>query len=158
MNDTLNDIRSQIGAENLAASCNRDGCEVSLSDVPPDRIIIDADLAFPAHKCKGERCDFIVFLCYGDCRLRAAPIELKSGEVPIAKSVRQLRKGAKFIEKFGPKEPLTVCRPILIHGRSLSMRDRTRLNRLKVSFRGLKLTIKTARCGEPRNLAFALGM
>ena len=158
MNDMLDEICAQVGVENLAVTCNRDGCDVSMSDIPSDRIIVDADLAFPAHSWKGERCDFIVFLCYEDESLRAVPIELKSGEVAIAKAVRQLRKGAKFVDKFGPKEPSPVCRPILIHGRPMSPRNRTRLNRLKVSFRGLNLTIKTARCGVQGNLALALKM
>ena len=156
MNEVLDGICAEVGAENLADSCNRDGCEVFLTDVPTDRIIVDADLAFPAHEWKGERCDFIVFLFDSDANLRAVPVELKSGSVPIAKTIRQLRKGADFVDRFGPKDPPPVCRPILIHGRRISFKERKRLNRLKIAFRGLELTIKTARCGHQGNLALAL--
>ena len=48
------------------------------------------------------------------------------------------------------------CRPILIHGRSLDRRERKTLNRAKIRFRGQHLTIATARCGRPKNLAGAL--
>ena len=156
MEDVLDDIRSRVGAKNLTTNCSRDDCEVCMADVPPERIIVDADLAFPAHLLSGERCDFIVFLIDNDGNLRALPIELKSGSVPIAKAVRQLRQGAVFVDRFGPDTPSPVCRPILFHGRPLNFRDRKRLNRLKVPFRGLELTIKTARCGTERNLDRAL--
>ena len=69
MDKALEDIRLQIGAENLTDVCSRDGCEVSLTDVPRDRIIVDADLAFPAHGDTGERCDFIVFIISSDRNL-----------------------------------------------------------------------------------------
>lgn len=156
MDKALDNIRLQIGAENLADTCNRDGCEVSLTDVPRDRIIVDADLAFPAHGDTGERCDFIVFIISSDRNLLGAPVELKSGNKYLAKTVRQLRKGAQFVDRYAPKNPSSICRPILIHGSRISSNDRRRLNRLKVPFRGLDLTIKTAHCGLPGNLAFAL--
>lgn len=156
MEEVLDDIRSHVGSANLVTDCSRDGCEVSMTNVPSSRIIFDADLAFPAHKYAGERCDFIVFLLDDGGDLCALPIELKSGAVPIAKAVRQLRRGADFVDRFGPDDPSPVCRPILIHGRSLSFRDRKRLNRLKVRYRGLDLTIKTTRCGTEGNLALVL--
>ena len=156
MEDVLDDIRSQVGAENLVTACSRDDCEVCMTDVPQERIIVDADLAFPAHAMGGERCDFIVFLLDHDGNLRALPLELKSGSVAVQKAVRQLRRGALFVDRFGPDDPSPVCRPILIHGRPLTFHDRKRLNRLKVRYRGLELTIKTARCGTERNLAQAL--
>ena len=158
MNEIIEQILATVGEANLSNACDRDGCVVSLVDVPTERIIVDADLAFPAHGLGGERCDFVVFLTDDDGDLRAMPVELKSGSIPIAKAVRQLRKGAEFINQFAPEHPSPACRPILIHGRSISSRERKRLNRLKVAFRGLQLTIKTARCGQDRNLARALKM
>ena len=158
MNGVLDGIRLRIGTDNLTHSCDRNGCEVSMIDVPRDRVIVDADLAFLAHDQQGERCDFVVFFVSADRNLYAVPIELKSGGIPVAKTVRQLRKGAEFADRFAPEDPSPVCRPILIHGHPLTFRDRKRLNRLKVAFRGLELTVKTARCGFPRNLATALEM
>ena len=156
MNKVLDEIRLQIGEENLSDTCNRDECEVSLADVPRDRIIIDADLAFLAHGWEGERCDFIVFLFGSDSNLLGVPIELKSGNIPVSKTIRQLRKGAEFVDRYGPETLSPTCHPTLFHGRPMSSRQRRRLNRLKVMFRGLELTVKTARCGSPRNLALVL--
>ena len=156
MEEVLADIRTQVGLANLVNSCSRDGCEVCMTNVPLDRIIVDADLAFPAHELTGERCDFIVFLFDSDGNLRASPIELKSGAASVTKAVRQLKKGAAFVDHFSPDDPSPVCRPILIHGRPLSFKERKRLNRLKVKYRGLDLTIKTARCGSEGNLAQVL--
>lgn len=50
MNEVLDEIRSQVGADNLSNSCSRDGCQVSMADVPSRRVVIDADRAFPAHQ------------------------------------------------------------------------------------------------------------
>lgn len=158
MSEALDEIQSQIGAENTADSCSRDGCDVSLADVPLERIIVDVDLAFPAHGWKGERCDFIIFLMKEDGTLLAAPLELKSGGIELTKAHRQLRRGAEFIDHFGPTSRSLTCRPILIHGRSLSRKEFKRLNRLKVEFRGLPLTIQTERCGRSRNLARVLAI
>lgn len=154
----LDDIRAQVGVDNLTSCCSRDGCEVSLENVPNDRVIVDVDLAFPALEITGERCDFVVFIGDNGTGLVAVPVELKSGNLEIAKLVRQLRRGARFVETIVKISSPPVCRPILIHGRPLSDKNRKRLNRLKVEFMGLELTIKTARCNRPRNLSVALGM
>ena len=92
----------------------------------------------------------------GDGSLLTVPLELKSGGIDLTKAHRQLRRGAEFINQFGPINGSLTCRPILIHGRSLSPKEFKRLNRLKVKFRGIKLTIQTERCGRCRNLARVL--
>lgn len=154
----LREIRTLVGNENLTSCCSRDGCQVSLQNIPDDRVIVDVDLAFPALRISGERCDFIIFVCSEEVGVVSIPVELKSGNPDIAKAVRQLRSGARFVEMSVAANPAPICRPILIHGRSLSERERKRLNRLKVKFGNLNLTIKTARCGELGNLSVALKM
>ena len=83
------------------------------------------------------------------------PIELKSGGVDASKAAQQLQTGADFVHRFVPPTARLKCRPILIHGRSLDRRERKTLNRAKIRFRGQHLTIATARCGRPKNLAGA---
>ena len=61
MNEVLDGIRSQVGAENLSDSYIRDGCRVSMEDVPSRRVVADADRAFPAHRMEGKRCDYVLF-------------------------------------------------------------------------------------------------
>lgn len=155
MNAVLDGVRDRIGAENCAASCSRDGCRVFLTDIPPDRVIADADKAFPAHGMGGKRCDFVLFLPGGDGNTIAAPIELKSGRVDVSDAAEQLNRGAAFAERFAPDSAETDFRPLLFHGRRVPLGE---LNRAAVTFRGRKYSIRPARCGRPRNLADALGL
>ena len=156
MKEALDDIRAKIGAENCCGSCSGDGCRVFLTDIPRDRVVVDAEKAFKAHGRSGKRCDFILFVP-GDARkLVAAPIELKSGGVDVSEVLEQLQGGAAFAERFAAKASGAVCRPILFHGNSIHRKDLNRLNRKKVRFHGVDLTVKIKRCNRPRNLADAL--
>lgn len=156
MKEVLEGIRAGIGAENCCRSCSRGGCGVSLKDVPRERIVVDADKAFEAHGQSGKRCDFILFVPGGGRQIVAAPIELKSGRVDVSDASEQLRQGAAFAERFTPGESETACRPILFHGRRIDRNDLSKLNRTKIRFRGVDLTVMTSRCNRPRNLADAL--
>lgn len=128
-----------------------------MTGVPSPRIVVDADRAFPAHGVQGKRCDFLLFFVVaGADTLVAAPIELKSGEVDASTASEQLQRGASFADRVAPAGSETVCRPILFHGKGIHSQQRKALNRAKVLFRGQRLTIKTARCNRPRNLAQAL--
>ena len=159
MNEVLDKIRSQVGTENLSNSCSRDGCRVSMEDVPSRRVVIDADRAFPAHKMEeGKQCDYVLFFTNtGQDTLFAVPMELKSGGVDASEVSEQLQRGAEFVGRFVPSAFRAICNPILFHGKSIHPKQRKTLNRAKVLFHGRQLTIKTARCNQPRNLARALG-
>ena len=157
MNEVLDGIRSRVGEENLSNSCGRDGCQVSMEDVPSPRIIVDAERAFPAHEMSGKRCDYVIFFinASGDI-LFTVPIELKSGGVDASEVSEQLQRGADLAVRVAPKTFKSVCHPILFHGRSIHPKQRKTLNRSKVRFHDLHLTIKTTRCNRPKNLARAL--
>ena len=156
MTDVLDRIRAKAGPENRVDSCSRDGCRVDMTEVPTDRVIVDVDKAFPAHELDGKRCDFVLFTQLDDGRLLVAPTELKSGKVDSSEAVEQLQGGAAFVEWIAQPPSDAVCRPVLIHGKGLHRAERNKLNSSKVAFRGRKLTVKTARCGQPRNLARVL--
>ena len=153
MSAALDRVRVEVGGEHCRDSCGRDGCRVDLTGAPRRRLVVDADSAFPAHGEEGKRCDFILFLSGGDGALVAAPLELKSGGVDASEAVEQLQAGATFAGGFSPRAD---CRPILFHGGRIHRKQRAVLMRRKVDFHGRKLTVKTARCGRPRNLAEAL--
>ena len=159
MNEVLDEIQSQVGADNLSNSCSRDGCRVSMEDVPSRRVVIDADRAFPAHQIEeGKQCDYILFFTNaGQDILFAVPMELKSGGVDASAVSEQLQQGAEFAARFVPTAFRTICHPVLFHGKSIHPKQRKTLNRAKVLFRGRQLTIKTARCNQPKNLARVLG-
>lgn len=156
MSDVLDSIRAKVGTENCIESCSRDGCDVDMTDLPTDCVIVDVDKAFPAHELDGKRCDFVLFAERSDAPLLVAPVELKSGDVDVSEAVKQLRGGAAFAERIAQPPSDSICRPVLIHGKGLHRAQRTALNRSKVAFRGDKRTVKTARCGGHQNLARAL--
>ena len=158
MKAVLEGIRAEIGAGNCCRSCSRDGCRVFLDDVPSERIVVDADKAFKAHGHCGKRCDFILFVAGVGVKLVVAPMELKSGRVNVSDALEQLQEGASFAERFVPVASEASCRPMLILGRTVHPADRHKLNRAKIRFRGVDITVKTGRCDRPRNLAGALGI
>ena len=152
MSDVLDGIRSAVGECNISPSLSRDECGVDDSGLPAQRIIVDADLAFPAHRWEGSRCDFVVFYSAADERhVVTVPLELKSGRAEVCHVSEQLQKGADFSAHFAPAN--TICYPVLIHGKRISLE---KLNRAKVSFRGRQMTIRTGRCNRSRNLERAL--
>jgi hypothetical protein len=127
-----------------------------MKDVPSPRVVVDADLAFPVHNISGKKCDFILFLFENGGKLLTIPVELKGGNVDASDAHEQLQRGADFAAWVVPRNFNSLCRPVLIHEKSLHPQQRKTLNRAKVRFRGHELTIKTARCKDHRNLALAL--
>ena len=157
MSKVLAEIRAHVGDGSLSDSCRRNGCRVFMQDAPSPRVLVDADLAFPAHEMEGKRCDFVLFFTgTNKDTLFAVPMELKRGGVDASEVSAQLQRGADFAHRFSPQGFKAVCHPVLFHGGSIHPKQRRTLNRAKVHFRGLPLTIKTARCNRPGNLALAL--
>ena len=158
-NRTLSRIRAQVGTENLSESCSRDGCRVYMTDVPFPRIVVDVDRASRTHGIVGKRCDYVLFFTRSTCdTLVMVPMELKSGGVDASTVSEQLQRGVDLAERFTRNriDVRSVCHPVLFHGKHIHEKARKALNRAKVRFRGRRLTIKTARCGQPGNLANVL--
>lgn len=159
MNEVLDGIRAQVGARNLSNSCGGDGCRVSMEDVPSNRVVVDAERAFPAHGMEDGRCDYVLFFVGGSKdTLFGVPMELKSGTVDASEVSEQLQRGAEFVHRFTTRIRESICHPVLFHGRGIHPKQRKILNRAKVRFRGRKLTITTARCNRPKNLSRVLEM
>ena len=152
MNDVLDGIRSAVGERNISQSLSRDECVVDDTGIPAQRIIVDADLAFPAHRWEGSRCDFIIFFLDADERhVVTVPLELKSGWAYPEPVSEQLQQGADFAARFAPWN--AVCRPVLLRGKGINL---WKLNRAKVQFRGRQMAIRARRCNRARNLERAL--
>lgn len=156
MSGVVDRIRARVGPGNCVDSCSRDGCRVDMTGLPMDRAIVDVDKAFPARELDGKRCDFVLVAERSDAPLLVAPVELKSGKVNFLEALEQLRGGAKFADWIAEPASNAECQPVLIHGKGFHKAEHRMLNRRKVAFRGRKLTVKIARCDEPRNLARAL--
>ena len=158
-NDALGCIREKIGEENLIGSCSRDGCQVFLTGIPSPRIIVDMDRVFSIRKARGNKCDFVLFFkAKGEKGVLAVPMELKSGDVDASKAVVQLQAGVAFADRIVKNFPGSRCRPILFYGGRFHRKQRSELNRVKISFRGQSLTIAAARCGQRGNLTTALSL
>ena len=83
-------------------------------------------------------------------------MELKGGNVDASEAHGQLQQGANFAMHVALQGIDSVCHPILFYGKRIHQKQLRTLNRLKVSFRGQRLTVKIARCNRPGNLALAL--
>ena len=121
--------------------------------------MVDVDRASRTHEITGRRCDYILYFTRSDCdTLVMVPIELKSGGVDVSTASKQLQRGVELAERFTRNriDVRSVCHPVLFHGKRIHEKARKALNRAKVRFRGRQLTIKTARCGQPGNLANVL--
>lgn len=151
MSEVLDGIRQAVGEDNLSDSLSRDECGVDAAGLPAERVVVDADLAFPAHRWPGSRCDLVIFFPVADDGYVVAPLELKSGRADVSSVSRQLQQGADFAARFAPAN--AVCRPVLIHGKRINLRA---LNRAKVRFRDHHVTIRAGRCNRAGNLAQAL--
>ena len=149
MSEVLNEIRTQVGEENLSTLRSRSGCGVNMTEAPSPRIVIDADSAFPAHGMAGKRCDYIIFF-YDTVKnyLAVVPIELKGGDVKASEVSEQLQEGANFAERFTQETTETVCLPRLFH-RGIHKKEFQQLQRASVRFRGENTPIRTARCDSP---------
>ena len=152
MSEVLNRVRTAVGERNLCESLSRDECGVDPAGLPDQRVIVDADLAFPAHQWSGSRCDFIIIYVEAQKEsVVAVPLELKSGRADVARLADQLQQGADFAARLAPAN--ATCQPVLIHGKRI---NRIELNRAKVRFRNRLMTIRTARCNRACNLSHAL--
>ncbi len=154
--EVLDTIRSRVGEENLSRSHRREGCRVYLDGVPSQRITVDADLAFPAKEFEGSRCDLVLFLFDSDGKLVTVPTELKGGNVNASEVHEQLQQGANFAVRVALRGMESKLIPVVFHGKRIHSKQLRTLNRLKVSFRGQRLTIKIARCNRRGNLANSL--
>ena len=139
----------KVDANCLSQECEKQGCEVGLTDVPPPYHLIDMDrLECLASK---RRCDYLLIgVDRGlDYDLYVAPLELKSSGFNLPRVTKQLTAGAKFAEKILPK---VQCRfvPIVAHDSAHGRRHRREINKFaehRVLFRDKPYRIKIMKCG-----------
>ncbi len=167
LSEVLGEIRRQVSGQCLCHSCSGDGCRVYLTDVPPERVIVDLECEFRQRKTHTRRCDYVLF--YADVAqssLVIVLIELKSGTFKASMVASQLQGGADYVSDiFGRLNEevrsalsafKTTCVPILFHGGGMDRAQRYKLERAKVRFRNQNAAIKKSKCGQSRNLAAVL--
>ena len=167
LKELLAEIKEQVNQECISNSCSGDGCDVSLTDVPPDRVIVDLECEFKRRKINTKRCDYVIFYAnHIQNSLVVVLIELKSGTFKAQLVADQLQGAADFAVEVFEKlsEPATVavrslkitCIPVLFYGKGIDKSQRYKLERAKVGFYSQKPTIKRRKCGEAKNLALVL--
>ena len=157
LSKVLGEIRERVGVENLTHSCSGRGCRVDMTDIPGDRVVVDVDLAFKAHRRSGKRCDRILFYVNSEeNHLVAVLIELKSGTFKATDVSEQLRGTAGFVSALVPRNLKTTCIPVVFHGKGIHPAQRPRLKHLTVRFRDQESVIRLNKCGAPKNLAHVL--
>ena len=156
LHEALEEVRRWVGNRS-ATSYIREGCRVSMANIPSERVVLDVDLAFPTGRTDTNQCDFVLF--YIDTvqnNLVGVPMELKRGDVDASEAVAQLQEGARIVDSCTPNDVEMNLVLVLVHGGSMHRSQRNRLRTSRIRFRGEEFPINTARCGHQGNLAQAL--
>ena len=159
VNRVLDEIREQVGTENLINSCSGEGCRVDMTGIPSERVVIHIEREFDARNMTEKRCDRLLFFIDSvENNLVAAPIELKSGKAEQSEVTEKLQNSLHFAASLAPRTRAltTVYRPILFQGRGIKWTNPRGTKQLNVNFRGNKLRIRVGRCGKDENLVRSL--
>ena len=157
LHEALEEIRQWVGDRKATTSYTKEGCRVSMENIPTNRIVLDVDLAFPTGRTGTNQCDFVLF--YIDAaqnNLIGVPMELKRGDVNASEAVAQLQEGARIVDNCTPNNFDVNLVLVLVHGGSMHRSQRNRLRTSRIRFRGEEFSINTARCGHQGNLAQVL--
>ena len=155
LHEALEEVRRWIG-DRIATSYTKEGCRVSMANIPSERVVLDVDLAFPTDRAKTNQCDFVLFyIDIAQSSLVGVPMELK-GDPDASKIVRQLQEGARIVDNCTPNHIEINLVPVLVHGQGMHKYQRNQLRRSRIRFRGEEFPINTTTCSYPGNLAEAL--
>ncbi|MDE0469389.1 MAG: hypothetical protein OYL97_20245 [Candidatus Poribacteria bacterium] len=157
LHETLEEIRQWIGDRKATSPYTKEGCRVSMANIPTNRVVLDVDLAFPTDKAETHQCDFVLFyIDTTQSSLIGVPMELKRGDVDASEAVAQLQEGARIVDNCTLNDVDVNLVLILVHGGSIHRTQRNRLRTSRIRFRGTEFPINTARCGHQGNLAQAV--
>ena len=156
LNKNLTHIQEQVSPDSLTNSCSGEGCQVYLTDIPSQKVVIDVEKEFDARKDNRKRCDRMLF--YGNAgknTLVVVPIELKGhGKGDKSQVLEQLKNGLEFAATLVPDLKKTDYVPIVLTKKGIRWTNPKRQNQeLTVKFKGKTLRVLTGRCGRKRNLA-----
>lgn len=157
LHEALEEIRQWVGDRKATSPYIKQGCRVSMANIPTNRIVLDVDLAFPTGRAGINQCDFVLFyIDDAQNNLIGVPMELKRGDVNASEAVAQLQEGARIVDNCAPNDVEVNLILVLVHGGSMHRSQRNRLRTSRIRFRGEEFPINTARCGHQGNLAEAL--
>ena len=157
LHEALEEVRQWVGDRKATTSYTKEGCRVSMANIPTNRIVLDVDLAFPTGRTRANQCDFVLFYIDSNRNsLFGVPMELKSGDVDASQVVAQLQEGARIVDRCTPNDIEMDLVLVLVHGGGIHRSQRNRLRTSRIRFRGAEFPINTTRCSHQGNLAQAL--
>ena len=157
LHEALEEIRQWVGNRKATSPYTKEGCRVSMANIPSERVVLDVDLAFPTGRTDTNQCDFVLFyIDTTQSSLVGVPMELKRGDVDASEAIAQLQEGARIVDNGTPTDVEMDIVLVLVHGGSMHRSQRSRLKAARVRFRGTEFPINTARCGHQGNLAQTL--
>lgn len=153
----LTHVQEQVSADSLTRSCSGEGCQVYLTDIPKQKVVINVEKEFDARGDNRKRTDRLLF--YGNSSKNtfvAVPIELKSGKADESDVREKLENSLKFAATLAPdrkESGETVYVPVLFHGRGINRTNPRSRRQFTVNFQGKSVRVLIGRCGRKRNLA-----
>ena len=157
LHEALEEVRRWVGNRKATSPYTKEGCRVSMANIPSERVVLDVDLVFPIGRADTNQCDFVLFyIDTAQDSLIGVPMELKRGDVNASEAVAQLQEGARIVDGCTPNDVEMNLVLILVHGGSMHRSQRNKLRTARITFRGEPFPINTARCGYEGNLAAAL--
>ena len=156
LHEAFEEVRRWVGNRS-ATSYTKEGCRVSMANIPSERVVLDVDRAFPTGRVDTNQCNFVLFYVDTDqSSLIGVPMELKRGDVDASEAVAQLQEGAHIVDNCTPNDVEMNLVLVLVHGGSMHKNQRSRLRTSRIRFRGEEFPINTTRCSHEGNLAQAL--
>ena len=154
LTEGLTHIREQVSPNSLTNSCSGEGCQVYLTDIPKERVVINVEKEFDARRYNWKRCDRLMFYGHKNTFV-AVPIELKGrGKGGESQVLEQLKNGLEFASTLAQDMKDTVYVPIVLTKNGIRWTNPRRQNQeLKLTFKGKPLRVLTGRCGRTKNLA-----
>ena len=154
LNEGLTHIQEQVSPDSLTNSCSGESCQVYLTDIPKQKVLINVEKEFDARRYNRKRSDRLMFYGHKNTFV-AVPIELKGrGKGEESQVLEQLKNSLEFAATLVQDLKKTVYVPIVLTENGIRWTNPRRQNQeLKLTFRGKTLRVLTGRCGRPKNLA-----
>ena len=155
----FNELRVRFNESSLINSCSGEGCNVDMTGIPPERVVVNLENEFDLRQRTEKRCDRLLFFIHpAENNLVAASIELKRGKAVESDVIEKTENSLKFISQIVPVSIRSqiAYTPVLFEGRGVKWTNPKGARQLKVFVHGKRLQILTGRCGRPRNLAGVL--
>ena len=149
----LSDLRACFHENSLISSCSGEGCNVDLTGIPTERVVVNLEHEFDARGRSEKRCDRLLFFIH--------PTEnnlVARGKAVESDVIEKTENSLKFIVQIAPDSirARIAYTPILFHGRGIKWTNPKGAKQPKVSVHGKPMLILIGRCGRPQNLSGVL--